>query len=164
MTPIRQASLVHAVRGRSRSYNVRQRLEGDLDPAYISALAAPAGATIGGLTSFATSWLTQRTQLRHVHREAERAELKTLYQDFITEDLREAPLPRLARTVHTPSAKDDPRSTGLGEGYAAALRLTHPSAISVSFLSVAFSSCRVCSRTLAHSWRPSCLASAIRVP
>jgi hypothetical protein len=29
--------------------------------------------------------LTQRTQLRHAHREAERAELKTLYQDFIIE-------------------------------------------------------------------------------
>ena len=56
-----------------------------MDPAYISALAALAGATIGGLTSFATSWVTQRTQLRHAHREAERAELKTLYQDFITE-------------------------------------------------------------------------------
>ena len=56
-----------------------------MDPAYISALAALAGATIGGLTSFPTSWLTQRTQLRHAHREAERAELKTLYQDFITE-------------------------------------------------------------------------------
>ena len=56
-----------------------------MDPAYISALAALAGATIGGLTSFATSWLTQRTQLRHAHREAERAELKTLYDDFIAE-------------------------------------------------------------------------------
>jgi hypothetical protein len=32
-------------------------LEGDMDPAYISALAALAGATIGGLTSFSTSWL-----------------------------------------------------------------------------------------------------------
>ena len=52
--------------------------------AYISALAALAGAIIGGLTSFATSWLTQRTQLRHAHREAEGAELKTLYDDFIT--------------------------------------------------------------------------------
>jgi len=44
-----------------------------------------AGAAIGGLTSFATSWLTQRTQLRHAQREAERAELKALYGDFITE-------------------------------------------------------------------------------
>jgi hypothetical protein len=56
-----------------------------MDPAYISALSALAGATIGGLTSFSTSWLTQRTQLRHAHREAERAELQTLYQDFINE-------------------------------------------------------------------------------
>jgi Mn2+/Fe2+ NRAMP family transporter len=63
-------------------------LEGNLDPAYISAVAALAGATIGGLTSFATSWVTQRTQLRHAHREAERAELKTLYQDFIADTSR----------------------------------------------------------------------------
>ena len=56
-----------------------------MDPAYISAFAALAGAAIGGLTSFATSSLTQRTQLRHAHREAERSELKTLYQDFIIE-------------------------------------------------------------------------------
>jgi hypothetical protein len=56
-----------------------------LNPAYISALAALAGAIIGGLTSFATSWLTQRTQLRHAHREAERVELKALCDDFITE-------------------------------------------------------------------------------
>jgi hypothetical protein len=51
-------------------------LEDDLDPAYISALSALAGATIGGLTSFATSWTTQRAQLRHAHREAERAKLE----------------------------------------------------------------------------------------
>jgi hypothetical protein len=60
-------------------------LEGDLDPAYISALSALAGATIGGLTSFATSWSTQRAQLRHAHREAEKAKLEALYSDFITE-------------------------------------------------------------------------------
>ena len=56
-----------------------------MDSAYVSALAALAGALIGGLTSFATSWLTQRTQLRHAHREAERADMKALYSDFITE-------------------------------------------------------------------------------
>ena len=44
-----------------------------LNPAYLSALAALAGAAIGGLTSFATSWLTRRTQLSHT---------KTLYSDF----------------------------------------------------------------------------------
>jgi len=59
-----------------------------LNPAYISALAALAGATIGGLTSFATSWLTQRTQLRHAHREAEKAKPETLYSDLIAEAAR----------------------------------------------------------------------------
>jgi hypothetical protein len=54
-------------------------------PAYISALAALAGAAVGGLTSFATSWLTQRVQLRHAHREAEEAKLEALYSDFIAE-------------------------------------------------------------------------------
>ena len=56
-----------------------------MHPAYISALSALAGALIGGLTSFVTSWLTQRTQLRHAHREAESAELKVLYSNFIAE-------------------------------------------------------------------------------
>jgi hypothetical protein len=35
-----------------------------MEPATISALAALAGATIGGVTSFAATWLTQRTQAR----------------------------------------------------------------------------------------------------
>jgi hypothetical protein len=62
--------------------------EGDLNPAYISAFAALAGALIGGLTSFGTSWFTQQAQLRHAHREAERAKLEALYNDFITEAAR----------------------------------------------------------------------------
>jgi hypothetical protein len=60
-------------------------LEGDLNPAYISALSALAGALIGGLTSFATSWLTQRTQILNANREAEKAKLEALYSDFIAE-------------------------------------------------------------------------------
>ena len=59
-----------------------------MNPAYISAFAALAGALIGGLTSFATSWLTQRTQLINAHREAERAKLDALYSDFIAEAAR----------------------------------------------------------------------------
>jgi hypothetical protein len=59
-----------------------------LNPAYISALAALAGAIIGGLTSFATSWLTQRTQLLNAHREAEKAKMEALYSDFIAEAAR----------------------------------------------------------------------------
>ena len=35
-----------------------------MEPATISALAALAGATVGGVTSFAATWLTQRTQAR----------------------------------------------------------------------------------------------------
>jgi hypothetical protein len=56
-----------------------------LDTAYVSALSALLGAAIGGLTSFATSWITQRTQLRHAHREAEKAKLEALYADFVNE-------------------------------------------------------------------------------
>ena len=59
-----------------------------MNPAYISALSALAGAAIGGLTSFVTSWLTLRTQLRHAHREAEKAKLEALYGDFLAEATR----------------------------------------------------------------------------
>jgi hypothetical protein len=47
-----------------------------------------AGALIGGLTSFATSWLTQRQQLLSAHREAERSKLEALYNDLIAEAAR----------------------------------------------------------------------------
>jgi hypothetical protein len=59
-----------------------------LDPAYISAFSALAGAAIGGLASFSTSWVTQRTLLRHAHGEAERARLEGLYNEFMTEAAR----------------------------------------------------------------------------
>jgi hypothetical protein len=59
-----------------------------LNPTYISAFAALAGAAIGGLTSFGTAWLTQRAQLRSAHRESERAKLEALYNDLITEAAR----------------------------------------------------------------------------
>jgi hypothetical protein len=60
-------------------------MEVDLNPAYVSAFAALAGTVVGGLTSFGTSWLTQRAQLREAHREAERAKLEALYNEFIAE-------------------------------------------------------------------------------
>ena len=66
----------------------RGLLEGDLNPAYISALSALAGALIDRLTSFATSLLTQRTQILNAHREAEKAKLEALYSDFIAEAAR----------------------------------------------------------------------------
>jgi hypothetical protein len=59
-----------------------------VDPGYISAFSALAGAAIGGLASFSTSWVTQRTQIRHAHTEAERTRLEALYSDFTTEAAR----------------------------------------------------------------------------
>jgi hypothetical protein len=63
-------------------------VEGNLNPAYISALSALASATIGGLTSFATTWTTQRIQLQNARREAEKTALGGLYSEFITESAR----------------------------------------------------------------------------
>ncbi len=59
--------------------------EGDLNPAFISAFAALAGAIIGGLTSFATSWFTQRAQLQSADRQARRAKLEALYNEHLTQ-------------------------------------------------------------------------------
>jgi hypothetical protein len=56
-----------------------------VDPGYISAFSALAGAALGGLASFSTSWSTQRNQFRQAHRDAERAKLEKLYSDFIVE-------------------------------------------------------------------------------
>jgi hypothetical protein len=56
-----------------------------LDAAYISALFGLAGACIGGLTSFATAWLTQSAQIRDRRREAAAAKREQLFSDFITE-------------------------------------------------------------------------------
>lgn len=56
-----------------------------MDPGYISAFSALAGAALGGLASFSTSWATQRNQFRQTHRDAERAKLEALYGDFIVE-------------------------------------------------------------------------------
>src|SRR5262245_12399152 len=56
------------------------------------------------------------------------------------------------------------RSHGNALPQLAAMTLILLSAISVSFLSVAFSSCSVCSRIFAQSLRPSCFAQAISAP
>jgi hypothetical protein len=55
-----------------------------MNPAYISAFAALAGAVIGGLTSFATSWFTQQAQLRNAGREARMAKLEAIYNEYIS--------------------------------------------------------------------------------
>jgi hypothetical protein len=59
--------------------------EGDVDAAYISALSDLGGATIGGLASFGSSWLTQRTQLHFAHQEAIKAKREALYAEFVDE-------------------------------------------------------------------------------
>lgn len=56
-----------------------------MDPAFVSAFSALAGATIGGLTSFWTTFFTQRTQLRNADRASRRAKLEALHIDFISE-------------------------------------------------------------------------------
>ena len=68
--------------------NLKPPCESALDPAYISAFSGLAGAAIGGLASFSTSWATQRAQIRHSHSEAERARLEALYSEFIAESAR----------------------------------------------------------------------------
>ena len=59
-----------------------------MDAGYISAFSALAGAAIGGLASFSTSWVTQRSQLRHSFRQAEQAKLEAMYNEFISEAAR----------------------------------------------------------------------------
>ena len=56
-----------------------------MDAGYVSAFAALAGATIGGLTSFATSWLTQRAQARAQQLTHKLTRREELYKDFIEE-------------------------------------------------------------------------------
>ena len=55
-----------------------------MNPAFISAFAALTGAIIGGLTSFATSWFTQRAQIQSADRQARRAKLEALYNEYIS--------------------------------------------------------------------------------
>jgi hypothetical protein len=56
-----------------------------MNVAIISALSALAGSTIGALSSFATTWLVQTSQIRSQHRGAEHTKRETLYADFIAE-------------------------------------------------------------------------------
>jgi hypothetical protein len=56
-----------------------------LDPAYLSAVAALAGSTIGGLTSLTASWLTQHVQFSAQQRAGNLSKREELYKDFIDE-------------------------------------------------------------------------------
>ena len=56
-----------------------------MDPVYLSALAALAGSTIGGLTSLMASWLTQHVQFRTQLRTSNLTRREQLYEHFIDE-------------------------------------------------------------------------------
>jgi hypothetical protein len=56
-----------------------------MDAGYLSALAGLAGAVIGGLTSFGTTWMTQTTQMRERAVEGSRKKREQLYVDFTQE-------------------------------------------------------------------------------
>jgi hypothetical protein len=56
-----------------------------MDAAFIPALSAMGGATIGGLASFGSSWLTQRSQLRFSQHEAVKAKREALYVESVDE-------------------------------------------------------------------------------
>jgi hypothetical protein len=56
-----------------------------MDSAYISALAALAGSSIGGLATFATTWLNQSYQHKIQRHSNERARREKLFGDFMHE-------------------------------------------------------------------------------
>jgi hypothetical protein len=56
-----------------------------VNSAYISAFFGLLGATIGGVTSITTAWLTQRTERRENYRHSQLSKREELYSDFINE-------------------------------------------------------------------------------
>ena len=56
-----------------------------MDPAILSAASALAGSLIGGVSSLAASWLTQRRQFRTQTLVHEAVKRETLYAEFIIE-------------------------------------------------------------------------------
>jgi hypothetical protein len=56
-----------------------------MDTSLVSGAAALAGAAIGGLASFFSSWMTQTVQLRDGNLERERSRREALFSEFIQE-------------------------------------------------------------------------------
>jgi hypothetical protein len=54
-----------------------------IDSGYITAFAALGGAALGGLTSFATSWTTLRTQMKAQQSASSKSRRQKLYKAFI---------------------------------------------------------------------------------
>jgi hypothetical protein len=59
-----------------------------MDPAYLSALAALAGSTIGALTSLTASWLRQQVEFRTQQLARDLTRREDLYKSFIEESSR----------------------------------------------------------------------------
>ena len=56
-----------------------------MNTGYIPAITALAGAALGGLTSFASSWTTLRAQMRAEQEASSRSKRQKLYKDFVEE-------------------------------------------------------------------------------
>ena len=56
-----------------------------MNVAYLSTVSALAGTIIGGVTTFATSWLTHAAQVKSARLAAERARREELYGKFAEE-------------------------------------------------------------------------------
>ena len=54
-----------------------------MDSGYMTAFAALGGAALGGLTSFATSWTTLRTQMKAQRSASSKSKRQKLYKAFI---------------------------------------------------------------------------------
>jgi hypothetical protein len=59
-----------------------------MDAGYITALAALGGAALGGFTSFATSWTTQRVQMNAERAASSKSRRQKLYNAFIDDAAR----------------------------------------------------------------------------
>ena len=56
-----------------------------MNAGYVTAIAALAGATLGGLTSFASSWTTLHAQMKAQRLASSRSSRQELYKQFIEE-------------------------------------------------------------------------------
>lgn len=59
-----------------------------MDVSYVTAFAAMGGTILGGFTSFATQWVTMRSERKSKDNSNSRARRRTLYKKFIEESSR----------------------------------------------------------------------------
>jgi hypothetical protein len=85
-----------------------------MDPAYLSAVAALAGSTIGSVTSLTASWLTQRVQFRAEQYTRDLSRREDLYKNFIEE---------ASRLYADAYQRDDAKVTDLVNLYALVSRM-----------------------------------------